>query len=100
MQVALSQTDYETHAFDPLGGDSFYMRAHFNFESQNPIDLSFKINDILHVTDTLYNGVMGQWVATKLAAPSISNADDKNYEIHSKSSNNNNNMAIFFVNLI
>jgi len=68
MQVALCQADYEAHAFDPLGGDSFYVRAHFNYASRNPVDLTFAINDVLHVTDTLYNGVMGQWVATKLSS--------------------------------
>jgi len=68
MQVALCQADYEAHAFDPMGGDSFHVRVHFNYLSHNPVDLSFKINDILHVTDTLYNGVMGQWVATKLVS--------------------------------
>jgi hypothetical protein len=66
MMVVHSPEEYESFAFDPIGGDSFYIRAHFNFESKRPTDLSFKINDILHVTDTLYNGVIGQWVATKL----------------------------------
>lgn len=71
MVVALCQEEYEQYAFDPMGGDSFYIRAHFNYTSQTNVDLSFKINDILHVTDTLYNGVMGQWVATKLNDQSI-----------------------------
>jgi hypothetical protein len=66
MIVVHSPDEYESFAFDPIGGDSFYVRAHFNYESKRPTDLSFKINDILHVTDTLYNGVIGQWVATKL----------------------------------
>lgn len=66
MIVVHSPDEYESFAFDPIGGDSFYIRAHFNYESKRPTDLSFKINDILHVTDTLYNGVIGQWVATKL----------------------------------
>lgn len=56
-----------------MGGDSFYIRAHFNYTSKNPNELSFKINDILHVTDTLYNGVIGQWVATKLDNSSQNN---------------------------
>jgi tight junction protein 1 len=73
MVVALSQEEYEQYAFDPLGGDSFYIRTHFNYTSQNHVDLNFQINDILHVTDTLYNGVMGQWVATKLSDSSIQN---------------------------
>ena len=66
MVVAHSPDEYEAFAFDPAGGDSFYVRAHFNYASKNPNDLSFKINDILHVTDTLYNGVIGQWVVSKI----------------------------------
>ncbi len=31
------------------------------------------MNDILHVTDTLYNGQVGYWVATKLNAPPSQN---------------------------
>ena len=66
MVVANSPEEYEPNAFDPHGGDSFYIRTHFNLSSKNPNDLTFKINDILHVTDTLYNGVIGQWVASRL----------------------------------
>ena len=66
MVVAHSPDEYEAFAFDPLGGDSFYVRAHFNYTSKNPNDLNFKINEVLHVTDTLYNGVIGQWVVSKL----------------------------------
>lgn len=66
MVVAHSPDEYEAFAFDPMGGDSFYVRTHFNYTSKNPNDLSFKINDVLHVTDTLYNGVIGQWVVSKL----------------------------------
>jgi hypothetical protein len=66
MIVGHSPEEYEANAFDPHGGDSFYVRAHFNYGSKDSSDLSFKINDILHVTDTLYNGVIGQWVASKL----------------------------------
>ncbi|CAF0720009.1 unnamed protein product [Brachionus calyciflorus] len=66
MIVANSPEEYEPNAFDPMGGDSFYIRTHFNHSSKNSNDLEFKINDILHITDTLYNGVIGQWVASKL----------------------------------
>lgn len=66
MVVANSPEEYEPNAFDPLGGDSFYIRTHFNLNSKNSSDLEFRINDILHVTDTLYNGVIGQWVASRL----------------------------------
>jgi hypothetical protein len=66
MVVAHSPEEYESCAFDQLGGDSFYVRSHFNYTNANPNELSFRINDILHVTDTLYNGVIGNWVASKL----------------------------------
>lgn len=65
MLVANSPEEFES-AQDPLGGDSFYVRAHFSYVSKNGSDLEFRINDILHVTDTLVNGVMGQWSASKL----------------------------------
>lgn len=70
MIVAHSPEEYEMYAFDPLGCDSFYIRTHFNYsnnsDSLNKMDLNFKINDILHVTDTMHNGIIGQWVATKI----------------------------------
>ncbi|RNA22847.1 tight junction ZO-1-like [Brachionus plicatilis] len=66
MIVANSPEEYEPNAFDPLGADSFYIRTHFNCSSKSSTDLTFRINDILHVTDTLYNGVIGQWVASRL----------------------------------
>ena len=70
--------EYESYTTDRLGGDSFYVRTHFNYlvnssnNSKSSIrngtidDLNFKINDILHITDTLHNGVIGQWIGTKL----------------------------------
>jgi hypothetical protein len=66
MVVCYSREEYDSFGMDPSGGDSFYVRAHFNYTSQVPNELSFSINDILHVTDTLYNGVIGHWVASKL----------------------------------
>lgn len=78
---------------DRLGGDSFYIRAHFNYSnsiesnSTNSSnnggieDLNFKINDILHVTDTLHNGVIGQWVATKLNREKSDSNNDSTFDI-------------------
>lgn len=57
--------EYEKLLAD-IGGDSFYIRAHFARQSSNDDELSISINDIFHVTDTLYNGQVGSWVATKL----------------------------------
>ena len=44
-------------------------RAHFTYNTTNDEELSIRVNDIFHVTDTLYNGQVGSWVATKLNAP-------------------------------
>ena len=40
--------------------------AHFTSKAANDEELSVGINDIFHVTDTLYNGQIGYWVVTKL----------------------------------
>ncbi|CAF0891258.1 unnamed protein product [Adineta steineri] len=57
--------EYEQLLTD-VGGDSFYIRAHFTSKPSNDEELSICINDVFHVTDTLYNGQVGYWVATKL----------------------------------
>ena len=51
----------------------FNFSAHFNYNSTNDEELSIGINDIFHVTDTLYNGQVGYWVATKLNSLSPQN---------------------------
>ncbi|CAF1119374.1 unnamed protein product [Rotaria sordida] len=65
MIVSNLQDEYEQLLGD-VGGDSFYIRTHFAYNSSNIEELSIRINDIFHVTDTLYNGQIGYWVATKL----------------------------------
>lgn len=40
--------------------------AHFTYNTKSEEELSIRVNDIFHVTDTLYNGQIGSWVATKL----------------------------------
>ncbi|CAF4682346.1 unnamed protein product [Rotaria sp. Silwood1] len=65
MIVSNLQDEYEQLLSD-IGGDSFYIRTHFAYNSSNVEELSIRINDIFHVTDTLYNGQVGYWVATKL----------------------------------
>ena len=47
----------------------YFFSAHFHYNSSNNEALSIGINDIFHVTDTLYNGQVGFWVATKLNVP-------------------------------
>ncbi|CAF4281020.1 unnamed protein product, partial [Adineta steineri] len=72
MIVANLRHDYEQLLAD-VGGDSFYIRAHFTYNTANDEELSIRVNDIFHVTDTLYNGQVGYWVATKLNAPTSQN---------------------------
>ncbi|CAF3701534.1 unnamed protein product [Rotaria socialis] len=67
MIVANLRHEYEQLLAD-VGGDSFYIRAHFTYNTTNEEELSLRVNDIFHVTDTLYNGQVGYWVATKLNA--------------------------------
>ena len=53
------------------GGDSFYVRANFDYPagaSNEPGQLMFRHGDILHVTDTLYNGTIGCWFASRLSS--------------------------------
>lgn len=82
MVVVNARDEYESRALDPIGGDSFFVRTHFNYGSSDNTQLSFKINDVLHVTDTLHNGVIGQWVATRLNTKSFlsSGEDQTNFE--------------------
>ncbi|UJR16411.1 hypothetical protein I4U23_003313 [Adineta vaga] len=65
MIVSNLSHEYEQLLSD-VGGDSFYIRAHFTSKASNDEELSIGINDVFHVTDTLYNGQVGYWVATKL----------------------------------
>ena len=47
--------------------------AHFTHNATNEEELAIRVNDIFHVTDTLYNGQVGYWVATKLNLSSSMN---------------------------
>ncbi|XP_053160080.1 tight junction protein ZO-3 [Hemicordylus capensis] len=48
------------------GGDSFYIRTHFDFEKDTPSGLSFTRGEVFHVVDTLYRGKMGSWLAMRM----------------------------------
>lgn len=50
-------------------GDSFYIKANFNHQpaSSSSNELSIEKGDIFHVTDTLFNGVVGHWYVSKLS---------------------------------
>lgn len=47
-------------------GDSFFIRVHFNYDSNGKGELSFHVGDVFHVVDTLFNGVVGSWFVYRL----------------------------------
>ena len=47
-------------------GDSFYIKAHFNYDQTEKGEMSFKKSDVFHVVDTLHNGVVGSWQAFRM----------------------------------
>ncbi|XP_030291066.1 tight junction protein ZO-2a isoform X2 [Sparus aurata] len=46
-------------------GDSFFIRTHFEFEKEAPQSLPFSRGEIFKVTDTLYDGKLGNWLAIR-----------------------------------
>ncbi|XP_077592817.1 tight junction protein ZO-2a isoform X2 [Stigmatopora nigra] len=46
-------------------GDSFFIRTHFEFEKEAPQSLPFSRGEIFKVTDTLYDGKLGNWLAVR-----------------------------------
>ncbi|XP_029300422.1 tight junction protein ZO-2a isoform X2 [Cottoperca gobio] len=46
-------------------GDSFFIRTHFEFEKEAPQSLPFTRGEIFKVTDTLYDGKLGNWLAIR-----------------------------------
>lgn len=46
-------------------GDAFYIRTHFEYEKEAPQSLSFTRGEIFKVTDTLYDGKLGNWLAIR-----------------------------------
>ncbi|KAK7895272.1 hypothetical protein WMY93_020597 [Mugilogobius chulae] len=47
-------------------GDSFFIRTHFEYEKEAPLSLPFSRGEIFKVTDTLYDGKLGHWLAIRL----------------------------------
>jgi len=45
-------------------------RTHFNYESAEHGEMSFKRGDVFLVVDTLYGGVVGSWQATRVVRSS------------------------------
>uniref|UniRef100_A0A8C5C2L6 Tight junction protein 2a (zona occludens 2) n=1 Tax=Gadus morhua TaxID=8049 RepID=A0A8C5C2L6_GADMO len=46
-------------------GDSFFIRTHFEYEKEAPQSLAFSRGQIFKVTDTLYDGKLGNWLAIR-----------------------------------
>uniref|UniRef100_A0A7N8XK58 Tight junction protein 2a (zona occludens 2) n=1 Tax=Mastacembelus armatus TaxID=205130 RepID=A0A7N8XK58_9TELE len=46
-------------------GDSFFIRTHFEYEKETPQSLPFSRGEIFKVTDTLYDGKLGNWLAIR-----------------------------------
>ncbi|KAM9323193.1 tight junction protein ZO-2a isoform 2-T2 [Pholidichthys leucotaenia] len=46
-------------------GDSFFIRTHFEYEKETPQSLPFSRGQIFKVTDTLYDGKLGNWLAIR-----------------------------------
>nr|XP_020470771.1 tight junction protein ZO-2 isoform X2 [Monopterus albus] len=46
-------------------GDSFFIRTHFEYEKEMPQSLPFTRGEIFKVTDTLYDGKLGNWLAIR-----------------------------------
>ncbi|CAJ1070852.1 tight junction protein ZO-2 isoform X3 [Xyrichtys novacula] len=46
-------------------GDSFFIRTHFEYEKEAPQSLPFGRGEIFKVTDTLYDGKLGNWLAIR-----------------------------------
>uniref|UniRef100_A0A672JPQ4 Tight junction protein 2a (zona occludens 2) n=1 Tax=Salarias fasciatus TaxID=181472 RepID=A0A672JPQ4_SALFA len=47
-------------------GDSFFIRTHFEYEKEAPQSLPFSRGEIFKVTDTLYDGKLGNWLAIRM----------------------------------
>ncbi|XP_014662332.1 PREDICTED: tight junction protein ZO-1-like [Priapulus caudatus] len=65
MIVQFRRDEYERVVAIQLG-DSFYVRAHFNYEQTEKGELSFRTGDVFHVKDTLHNGVVGAWEVARV----------------------------------
>ncbi|CAL8276406.1 unnamed protein product [Merluccius merluccius] len=46
-------------------GDSFFIRTHFEYEKEAAQSLAFSRGQIFKVTDTLYDGKLGNWLAIR-----------------------------------
>ncbi|XP_053490755.1 tight junction protein ZO-3 [Ictalurus furcatus] len=47
-------------------GDSFYIRTHFDYESEESRGLSFTRGEVFRVVDTMHRGKLGTWMAVRM----------------------------------
>ncbi|XP_061894895.1 tight junction protein ZO-3 isoform X2 [Entelurus aequoreus] len=47
-------------------GDNFYVRTHFDHETNHPIGLNFTRGDVFRVVDTMHRGKLGNWLAIRM----------------------------------
>ncbi|KAJ7394022.1 Tight junction protein ZO-2 [Desmophyllum pertusum] len=61
---------YRRKDFDKISkesGDSFYVKAHFDYEKMKDNELEFMREDVFHIWDTMHDGVIGTWRAQIVA---------------------------------
>ncbi|CAL8320901.1 unnamed protein product [Lota lota] len=63
--LAQSKPDVYKDILTSGRGDSFFIRTHFEYEKETPQSLSFSRGQIFKVTDTLYDGKLGNWLAIR-----------------------------------
>ncbi len=66
--VRYKRDRYDHIAANSGMGDSFFVKAHFNYEPQQSGEMRIHEGDVLSVRDTLPDGKMGSWRALKVNA--------------------------------
>lgn len=69
--VAQSKPRHYESILERGTGDSFYIRTHFKYESTQPHELSFKKGSVFLITDTLYQGIVGAWLSSRIGNNSV-----------------------------
>ena len=66
MEAFVCPTEYEHLMASGGTGDSYYVRAHFNYEHTEHGEMSFRNGDVFHIIDTLCQGVVGSWQGVRI----------------------------------
>ncbi|CBY21340.1 unnamed protein product [Oikopleura dioica] len=69
--VAQSKPRHYESILERGTGDSFYIRTHFKREPAQSHELGFKKGQVFLITDTLYQGIVGHWLASRIGTNSI-----------------------------